>query len=228
MICIYTGLPGAGKSQKMAKTMLDILVRNRKWYKKSGILRKVHTNMRLSPQYEHEFGEFLAPYWTDPEQLVKMRDCDVFIDEIATYFDSTQWANMPLPVKRWLQQHRKFGIEIYGTTQDFAMIDKSMRRMTTDLFLLKKLFGSRDKSTTKPDPKWIWGLVALRELDPTTYDEQTSKFQTGLPGFMWIDREGTQIFDTTQEIKSGKYPSLNHIERDCSLESCSFTKIVHA
>jgi len=233
MIAIFTGLPGAGKSQKMAKTMVDILYRNRAWHlnkKKNpqGIKRYIYSNLKLNPHIEKEFAGYIK-YWEEPRELISLRDCDVFWDEIATHLDSTQWVNMSLEIKRWLQQHRKFGIEIYGTTQDFAMIDKSMRRMTSDLAILTKLFGSRDKSATSPPVKRIWGLVMIRSLDPTTYDEQISKISgQGMPSFMFLTRQGVDLFDTTQEIKQGKYPPLNHIERECISNDCNFHKVIHA
>lgn len=243
MIVIFTGLPGAGKSLKMAKTMVKILYRNRDWYNtqmqrfldkkesKMPILRKVYSNLKLSPEVEKEFlneRTGLIKYWTEPSELVAIRDADVFWDEIATHLDSTQWQNMSLELKRWLQQHRKFGIEIYGTTQDFAMIDKSMRRLTSDLYILTKLIGSRDKSTTKPDVKHIWGVSMLQNIDPQTYDEEKKKQAAGIPWPMWISKGAVDIFDTTQEIKAGKYPPLNHIERECGDPNCTFHKVIHA
>jgi len=227
MIVIFTGLPGAGKSQKMARVLVDTLYRNLAWYKASGLKRIVWSNLKLAEEVEQEFEGFIR-YWSEPADLVKLRDVDVFWDEIATHLDSTQWQNMSLEIKRWLQQHRKFGIEIYGTTQDFAMIDKSMRRMTSDLYILTKLFGSRDKSSTKPPVKYIWGLVLVRPMDPTTYDESLSKQMAGFPSFMTLSRQSIELFDTTQEIKAGKYPPLNHIERECISPNCDFHKIVHA
>jgi len=134
---------------------------------------------------------------------------------------------MSLEIKRWLQQHRKFGIEIYGTTQDFAMIDKSMRRMTSHLYYLSKLFGSRDISTTKPPLKYVWGLSIVKQFDPVTYEEDNKK-SVGLPSFMPITRAGVNVFNTQQEIASGKYPPLNHIERECIKDGCTFHKIIHA
>lgn len=227
MICIFTGLPGAGKSQKMAITMIEVLYRNKKWFEKSGKKRQIYSNLRLSAEVEKEFEGFIS-HWSEPSELVFLRDVDVFWDEIATHLDSTQWQNMSLEIKRWLQQHRKFGIEIYGTTQDFAMIDKSMRRMTSNLFILSKLFGSRDKSSTTPNVKYIWGLVLVRSLDPTSYDETISKQMGGWPSFMFLTRQGVELFDTTQEIQAGRYPPLNHIERDCIRAGCTFHKIIHA
>jgi len=234
MIGIYTGLPGAGKTHKMAKTMISVLYRNKKWHEKQlkrdpkAKKREVWSNIKLSPTVEQEFDGFIR-YWSEPHELPLLRDVDVFWDEIATHLDSTQWQNMSLEIKRWLQQHRKFGIEIYGTTQDFAMIDKSMRRLTSDLYIITKLFGSRDKSNTKPNPRFIWGVSILRYMDPTTYDEMDSKkFAGGLPHFMWISKHSVNVFDTTQEVKMGKYPPLNHIERECIQKGCTFHKVVHA
>jgi len=227
MIGIYTGLPGAGKSYKMAHTLGKVLERNVDWFNKSGIKRQVWSNLKLSEEIEKDFQGYIN-YWWDPSQLVALRDVDVFWDEIATHLDATQWQNMSLELKRWLQQHRKFGLEIYGTTQDFAMIDKSMRRLTSDLQILRKIMGSADKSSTRPAPKFIWGVCIVQSMDPTTYDEEVSKQAAGFPSFMFLSREGINIFDTTQEIKMGKYPPLNHIERECISQGCKFHKIIHA
>jgi len=247
MIQIFSGLPGAGKSLKMADTLVEVLYRNKNWYAKetkrfqqfpdqfvpdgeilpvAPTMRKVYSNLRVNKEVELEFRGFIE-YWGDPAQLISLRDCDVFWDEIATHLDSTQWANMSLEIKRWLQQHRKFGIEIYGTTQDFAMIDKSMRRMTSGLMHLTKIIGSRDKSATSPKIKYVWGISFGKTLDPTTYEED-NKSSRGLPTFIWINKRSVELFDTTQEIKQGLYPPLNHIDRQCATPGCNFHRITHA
>lgn len=248
MIGVLTGLPGAGKSYKMAQIAINTLYRNKKWYERQckayketpelfvpqgellpqpPKMRELWSNLRFTDEVAKEFDGFIQ-YWNDPSQLVKLRNVDVLWDEIATHLDSTQWQNMSLEIKRWLQQHRKFGIEIYGTTQDFAMIDKSMRRLTSDLVILRKLVGSRDVSPTRPPVKFVWGVVACSPMDPTTYDEDKSKKMAGIPTLMFITKAGVNIFDTTQEITMGKYPPLNHIERECITPNCGFHKITHA
>lgn len=226
MIVIFTGRPGAGKSLKMSDTLVSVLYRNKKWYAQTKIVRPVYSNLRVSRSLEAEFKLFIK-YWTDPSELVDIRDADVFWDEIATHLDSTQWQNMSLYLKRWLQQHRKFGIEIYGTTQDFAMIDKSMRRMTSDLFYITKLFGSRDISSTAPKPRFIYGLSLVKRFDPTTYDEE-NKQTVGFPSLLYISRKSVGVFDTTQEIEMGEYPPLNHVDRSCAKAGCGFHKVIHA
>lgn len=227
MIVIFSGLPGSGKSLKLGMTAIDLLYRNRKWHEKTGVVRKLHTNLKLSLAVEEEFSGFIE-YWTDLRQLSKLRDVDVLIDEVATYFDARLWETLSLEMRRWLAQHRKFGIEIYGTTQDFAQVDKAFRRLTSNLLYLTKLFGSGDISPTRPPPRYVWGLSLVRELDPTVYDEQKSKFaSSGIPRFMIINRARTEVFDTRAEVSLSKALPLKHIQRVCELPDCQFHKIQH-
>lgn len=229
MIVIFSGLPGSGKSLKLASTLIEILYRNKKLHEKKGLPKRLlYSNLHFSEEVEREFDGYIA-YWQDPAELPRLRDADVAWDEIATHLDATQWANMSLELKRWLQQHRKFGIEIYGTTQDFAQIDKSMRRLTSDLLLLTKVVGSPDPSPTRPVVSRVWGLVLIRTLDPQKYDEAKSKFEAYgfMPKFMLIQKKFVDVYSTRQEILQGKYPPLRHIGRDCELDNCSFHKIIH-
>jgi hypothetical protein len=241
MIVIFTGLPGSGKSYKLGRTVVEILYRNKKafekaenyyWTTKLPTLRYpekryVYTNLALGGSVADEFQGYIKT-WTDLRQLTPLRDVDVIIDEVATYFDARLWETLSLEMRRWLAQHRKFGIEIYGTSQDFAQVDKAFRRLTSDLVYLTKLVGSRDISATKAPPRFIWGLALVRELDPTVYDEQKSKFAaSGVPKFMWISRKGTELFDTRAEVKLSSALPMKHIRKECENPDCSFVKTVH-
>jgi len=239
MIAVFTGLPGSGKSLKLASTLVAVLYRNKRYYEKqlalyeSGKLssepakRKLWTNLQFTDEVHEEFPGYIE-YWTDLRQLTPLKDVDVAIDEIATYFDARLWETLSLEMRRWLAQHRKFGVEIYGTAQDFAQTDKAFRRLTSHLLLLRKLIGSGDLSPTRPAPKHIWGLVVVRELDPTVYDEQKSKFQSeGMPSFMFITRRATEIFDTRAEVKLSSALPLKHIAKECENANCDFHKVIH-
>jgi len=240
MIVVFTGLPGSGKSLKLADTLVNILYRNRRIYEKNvkryrdgkidevPPLRILWTNLQFAPKVEEEFPGQIK-YWTDLRQLTPLKDVDVAIDEIATYFDARLWETLSLEMRRWLAQHRKFGIDIYGTAQDFAQTDKSFRRLCSHLFLLKKVIGSGDISPTRPAPRYIWGLVIVQELDPTIYDEKISKFnKNGLfPSFMLITRGATEIFDTRAEVKLSSALPLKHIEKECERANCPFHKTIH-
>lgn len=228
-ITVISGRPGAGKSLLLAQKILDVLKRNERWEKKSGILRPVHTNLRLNEKLEKKFERFLR-FWTDPLELVKVQDADVFIDEIARYFDANQWKETGLEVKAWLQQHRKIGVEIYGNAQDFSQVDIAFRRMTSDLFYLVKIISSRDPSPTRPPVRWIWGLSMIYTISPVDYKEDSKENKSKWHSFMFINRERTEVFDTRQKILAGKFPPYKHIERFCEHgANCSehYSRILH-
>jgi len=189
--------------------------------------RLLYTNLKFGKHIEDYYKRYIV-YWQDLRQLTVVRDADVAIDEIATYFDARLWETLSLEMRRWLSQHRKFGVDIYGTSQDFAQVDKSFRRLTSDLLYLTKLMGSRDISSTKAPPRFIWGLSMVRELDPTVYDELKSKFAgTGFPSFMWISKKATEVFDTSAEVKLSSALPLKHLEKECELPNCDFHKTIH-
>lgn len=225
MIEIYVGLPGAGKSLKTASTAMKLLKRNVRYYEKTKKRRYLYSNIRFAPHVEKVYKKYIK-YWTDPYQLINARDCDVIWDEIATHLDSTQWKDVSLELKRWLQQHRKYGVEIYGNTQDFPMIDISMRRLTSKVVYLRKMFGSRDKSATKPDPKNIWGIVSLRTVDPDSYTKDKTEYKYTSWNFMTINKKNVAVFDTRQEIKMSKYPPLRKIVRQCPEDGYTRTTYV--
>jgi len=224
-INIYQGLPGAGKSYRLATRSAKILYKNKSVFEKTGKRRILYSNLKFTETFEQEFAGFIE-YWTDIEQLVRLRNCDVLIDEVGVYFDARLWVDLPQEVRRWLQQHRKFGCDILGTAQDFSQIDRSFRLLTSGLLDMTKLIGSRDISSTRPPPKVIWGVVATWRLDPKKFDQDKGKFsKAGIPGFMWIDRRGVEIFDTTAEVAFSKDVPLRHIDKRCL--KCGLTKAVH-
>jgi len=241
MIVIFSGLPGSGKSLKLAQTVIGLLYRNHALYQKAlkralkskqvpPKPRLVYTNLKMSPQVEKHFkGGF--QYWSDLRELTPLRDCDVVIDEVGNYFDSRMWTELSLDVRRWLTQGAKSGIEIYGSAQDFAQVDKAFRRLVNHLFHIVKLFGSRRPSATKPPVKRIWGLCSVRELDPQSYDEDKKKFAGSgvfaLPSFFFIERVYCEIFDTSQVIQKSRLLPFRHQERECELNECSFHKVSH-
>jgi hypothetical protein len=226
MIEVYTGRVGSGKSNKLAQTLLQIVYRNNRYYKKKKIIRPIYTNFHIKPELEELFGGALR-HWTSLEELLEVRDADIFIDEIFNYFDAKHWQELSFGVRRWLSQHRKFGIEIYGNCQDFAQVDISFRRMTTDLFYIVKVISSRDPSATRPPVKYIWGMSLIYKMNPTDYKEEQKENKTRFSGIMFITRDSVELFNTREEIKAGKFPPLQHLERPCSKPDCTYKRIIH-
>jgi len=235
---ITEGPPGQGKSLYTARTTRRLLERNVKWHQQGNPIRTVWSNLKFSEEFESEFDGFIR-YWSDSSQLVKLRDCDIIWDEIATELDSRNWVNLSIEMKRFLSQYRKRGIDIYGNTQDFSMVDQRARLMISSVRTLTKLIGSRDISTTKPPPKHIWGLVIIRDvLNFREVDPEKKKYELW-PSFLWISRDLVSIYDTRQDIALGKPPPLRHEVRYCEhfgeidpvtgkLHDCQFHKVFHS
>jgi hypothetical protein len=229
---IVEGAPGQGKSLYTARLTIRLLKRNQKWFKKTGVIRKIFSNLKFSEWFEAEAGEFLE-YWSDSSVLVKLSDCDIIWDEIATELDSREFANCSIEMRRFLSQYRKRGIDIYANTQDFSMIDKRARLMISGVRTLTKIAGSRDISTTKPNPKYIWGLVMIRNVQNYHEDDPEKKKYDIVPSFMFIERELVSIYDTRQDIPLGKPAPLKHRELVCEFHdvpghNCTFRKLVHS
>jgi hypothetical protein len=211
---ITEGAPGQGKSLYTAKLTERIIKRNAKWNIRGNPIRKIWSNIKFASWFEEEYAEFIE-YWTDSEVLVKLRDCDIIWDEIATELDARNWVNLSVEMKRFLSQYRKRGIDIFANTQDFSMIDARARLMISNVRTLSKIIGSSDISTTKPPPKYIWGVVMIREVENFRETNPEKKKYGMIPSFMTIDRSSVNIYDTRQDIKQGELPKLKHEVRYC-------------
>ena len=206
---LYSGKTGAGKSLMLSAIVKDLLKRNYKWYKKTGVVRYIISNMKFDHDYLPDYADRFIRYFEDLDDLVedvymfdpyesskenkseksideywycdnskvasmpllKLRDVDFIIDEISLYFDSQNWDEVSKTQKKWIKEHRKLGLQIYGTTQDFKMVDINIRRICDNLVWLDKWIGSKDPSPTKPDPKFPWALVRAHFIDPRDYKE---------------------------------------------------------
>jgi len=231
---ITEGAPGQGKSLYTARTALKILRRNMRWEDQGNPRRQIWSNLKFSEEFEKQFEGYIS-YWSDSSQLVKLRDCDIIWDEIATELDARNWPNLSIEMKRFLSQYRKRGIDIYANTQDFSMIDQRARLMISNVRTLTKIIGSRDISTTKPPPKVIWGLCMIRDVQNFRETDPEKKKYDLIPSFIIISRDLVSIYDTRQDIALGKPPPLRHEVRMCEHHrdvggdgDCDFCKVFHS
>lgn len=231
---ITEGAPGQGKSLYTASKTQDLCRRNEKWFKKGNVKREVWSNIKFSEEFEKKWNGYIR-YWTDTNELVKLRNVDIVWDEIATELDSRNWINLSVEMKRFLSQYRKRGIDIYANTQDFSMIDQRARLMISGVKNLKKICGSRDISTTKPKPKHIWGIVLVRHvINWRETDAEKKKYEL-IPEFFFIEKRLVKIYDTMQDIPVGKPPALKHNVVFCEHHrdqggdgSCGFCQVRHS
>jgi len=229
---IIEGAPGQGKSLYTARIARRLILRNKKLFEKGfPYKRKIMSNMRFSEKFEKMYEGYFG-YWSDTQEICKLNDCDIIWDEIATELDSRNFANLTVELKRFLSQYRKRGVDIYANTQDFSMIDARARLMITNVSTLTKLIGSSDLSTTKPKPKYIWGVIMIREVSNFRETNPEKKKYSFIPSFMFIEKELTELYDTRQDIPLGKPAPLKHTVLVCEHandpeHSCNFCKVIH-
>jgi len=230
---IFMGLESSGKSLAVAMVVTDIAWRNKKWKEETGVVRPIVSNMKFSQSFhdlvETEYGLKII-YWEKLEELIEYEQCDVICDEVGNYLDATKWQNLSSDVKKWLTQGAKCGIEFYGTSQDFAQVDKSFRRLTNQLFDIKKLIGSPRPSNTKPPIKRIWGVCLMLEVSAKNYKEDSKEIKASLmqlPRIFYIKKKYCDIYDTTQKIKKDNKLFMRHMDVFCSDPNCTYHTIKH-
>jgi len=223
---IFSGLEDSGKSLRLATYAGKILERNAAWLKITGRARPIRTNLEFSAGFLEYAASLGIPVvmWKDLEELPAFTECDLIMDEVGAYFDSRTFKDLPLEIRLWLAQASKLGVDIYGSAQDFAQVDISFRRLTTELYHITKLAGSPRPSATRPPVRRIWGVCMVKPLDPVGYDEQTRKFNNAgvFPSFFAIKASTCAIFDTQKRIAKSDPPPYKHVERRCTEPGCGF------
>ena len=232
---IYTGIESSGKSLRMAIEIPKIVKRNAKWFKQTGIVRPIYSNLKFTEKFEiwaKEDMKIPIIYWKNLDELIGVENADIMIDEIGNYFDSRNWSDLSLDVRRWITQGAKCGVEIWGSAQDFAQVDLAFRRLVNELYEIVKVIGSPRPSNTRPPVKRIWGLCWIRSVQSKNYKEDEKKYLDIIGSIFFIKKEDCEIFDTTQKIEKSAPTLMKHTERFCEHyqdpnHSCKFCKTFH-
>lgn len=234
---IYTGLESSGKSYMLALMAKHLVERNAKWKTKFNIERPIWSNLKFSKEFEKKAEDLGVKlyYWKTLQELVKVSEADVLMDEVGNYFDSRFWQDLNIEERMWLNQGAKSGIDFYGTSQDFAQVDKSFRRLCTDVLEINKVIGSPRPAKTKPPIKTIYGILWIRGINPRSYKEDNKEYETGFSlKFRFIKEEICQIFDTQKKVERNIRTPLRHEIKYCEHHkevggngTCQFCKIVH-
>jgi len=226
---IISGLEDSGKSLVLASMTRKLVIRNARWLKTTGVPRPIKSNLRYSPTFIAAASAhgIEIQHWNNLAEIVDSRDCDIIIDEIGPYFESRLWTDLSLEVRRWLAQASKLGVDIYGTAQDFAQVDKSFRRLVNKLEHVVKFVGSPRPTPSRPPVKKPWGLCLLWELNPRSYSEDDKKIEgfLGIPMPFLITKRDCELYDTRQLQDKSKPLPLTHLERSCTV--CGKVHVVH-
>jgi len=227
---IYVGLESGGKSLMMTRESYDNLYRNARWEKITGLKRPIIGNIAWSPKFldlAQKLGVEVRK-WQHVAELPSLTECDLYIDELATYFDSRTFADLPLDVRLWLAQSSKMGVQIVGAAQDFGQIDKSFRRLCNKVYLVQKIMGSRRPMKTAPKVRFAWGIFNIYEIDPRTFagDQTEMKTLSFFPSWFMLRKKDIEFFDTQKRVSMSDPPPLIKYTRVCLEDGHKITKYI--
>jgi len=218
---------GSGKSLAQAKDVLWCLSRSCRIEKQYSLpIREIWANFHMSPEIQDRYSDRLF-YWQIPQQMIfedypdnkkKRKNFDCFWDEMAVELPSDKWKDTDPSIRRFFAQHRKRGVQIFGNTQDYMMLDINCRRMATKVMQTAKVIGNRDPSPTLPPIRTFWGLIFRMELDKQSIrsDDMNRKRIGIIPELIWITRKICMSYDTGEDIdKTEAHGKLQHVEYVC-------------
>lgn len=224
MKIVYCGAESSGKSLLLAKKSIEILERNKKWFKMYGFKRKVLSNLIFSDEIFIKYKDYIE-YWDDVHLIVGRLGVDIIFDEISNEFSATRAGSLTKRVNQWLRQGAKQGVHFYATAQEFNNINIDFRRRVNKAFHIKKLFGSERGGQDLPPIKKIWGWCMVREFNVFPYDELRPKYISIIPKIIKITPKLCSVFDTYQPISPSDIIEVSHFIKHCKV--CGMRKVVH-
>lgn len=145
MIQLITGLPGSGKTLFLVREIKKALKEN----------RKVASNISIK--------DSRVKYSDNAFELLAGEDELLVLDELQRSINSRLWELLPVGIQDRLQQHRKFGLDIWGSVQNIKRLDVVARELVEKYFEVIKICGTTEKD--RVFPKHPWGLFMVREFN---------------------------------------------------------------
>jgi len=173
-INLLTGLPGSGKTTALVAIALQALSEE----------KNVYTHFHIETNSAHLFR------WRGLDELAKITDGIIILDEAQVWFNSRNWKDLPDELQYKLQQHRKQGVHIWATVQNIARLDTVMRELVSNFYVCKRVFvipffhpknkndirfafynikefqpeDAQKKERKRLQSRWYLGLVRAEEL----------------------------------------------------------------
>lgn len=127
MVCMFFGLPGAGKTTCLASIAL-------RESRRKGILKRyenIYSNVRLS---------ISGVTYIDNDCIGKydLSNCLLLIDEATLFADNRNYKNFDIGKITYFLEHRHYKADIYLFTQQWDGVDRKIRVITDRVYYMYK------------------------------------------------------------------------------------------
>lgn len=116
------GRPGSGKTYFAARTAYERL--------EAGARVVTNFSMTLPPEWEGRWQQ-----WSGWDDVGRLQDCVVVLDEAHLIAPSTQGFALPDVARWWLSQVRRFGCEMIWISQNEMRVSKTLRDLTNYIWV---------------------------------------------------------------------------------------------
>jgi hypothetical protein len=210
MKIVYTGIESSGKSLQLSIMAKNVLERNKKWLKVTGLPRTMAFNTPMSPRFIAEIRNAGIKYmeFKNLNEILALNECDIFIDELIKFFAASGSSSLSNEQLDFITQGAKTGVHLFAASQDFSQVHKQFRLLVNRVYVITKLIGSSRPMKTAPPVRGIWGLCMIRSVSPKSFkgDSATMESTDFFPSFFFITREDCERFDTSFKIPLTNLP----------------------
>lgn len=212
---VWTGIESSGKSLQLSVKAEEILWRNVRWLRKTGIPRLMAFNTPMSTDFINKIESHGIRYkqFRNLDEILRLDECDIFIDELIKFFPSKGSDSLTQEQLHFITQGAKSGIHIFGASQDFSQVHKQLRRLINEVYVVTKIIGSRRPMKTAPPVKHIWGVCFIRSVRADSFKGDNATMESvGLPSIYFINRTDCERFDTSYKIPQSTLP-IKYVKR---------------
>lgn len=77
--------------------------------------------------------------YDDLDEVYGLEDADIWHDEAQNTTGARDWESMPKKIRRWLSEHRHYGLNLIFLTQHYKFVDVYFRRLADHVFEVWRL-----------------------------------------------------------------------------------------
>jgi len=168
MITAYTGPNGAGKTLFAVDSLLQ--------------RRRRNAGREMWSTVEVKVGdEVITKPITDWDQLMRVKDADVLLDEVATLASGRETMTLPPQVIAWMSSLRHRNVTVTWTSPAWMDADVKLRQVTQVCYLVRPVIRGKRKDGELWRPTLVASVRAFdttgRGGEPPTSDDRSGSLR---------------------------------------------------